>query len=278
MKVSFSNYIQSPIGSVPKANGETRLIFHLSFNFGESQNKMTLNALTPAEICSVKYQDIDCAVQMCLKVKQFKLDNFSLFLTEDKQGNKYIFLGKSDIKSAFRLMPLSRSSFPWLIMKARHPLTGKWVYFVDKCLPFGSSISCAHFQRFSDALKHLIQYRMACNSINNYLDDFLFVVATHLLCNYLIQEFLDMCDEPGVPIALDKTEWATINIVFLGILLDGKNMTLVIPEEKRIWAVNMLQTLSGRSKSKATVKELQTLCGYLNFLNKAIVPGRAFAR
>ena len=84
----------------------------------------------------------------------------------------------------------------------------------------------------------------------------------------MIQEFLDMCDEPGVPIALDKTEWATINIVFLGILLDGKNMTLVIPEEKRIWAVNMLQTLSGRSKSKATVKELQTLCGYLNFLNK----------
>ena len=117
-----------------------------------------------AELCSVKYQDIDCAVQTCLKVKQFKLNNFSLFLTEDKQGNKYIFLGKSDIKSAFHLMPLSRSSFLWLIMKARHPLTGKWVYFVDKCLPFGSSISCAHFQRFSDALKqHSIQNGLQFN-------------------------------------------------------------------------------------------------------------------
>ena len=31
-------------------------------------------------------------------------------------------------------------------------------------------------------------------------------------------------------------------------------------------------------RKKATVKELQILCGYLNFLNKAIIPGRAFTR
>ena len=32
------------------------------------------------------------------------------------------------------------------------------------------------------------------------------------------------------------------------------------------------------SKRKATVKELQTLCRFLNFLNKAIFPGRTFTR
>ena len=31
-------------------------------------------------------------------------------------------------------------------------------------------------------------------------------------------------------------------------------------------------------KSKVTVKDLQILCGYLNFLGKAIVPGRTFTR
>ena len=32
------------------------------------------------------------------------------------------------------------------------------------------------------------------------------------------------------------------------------------------------------SKNKAMVKEPQTLCGYLNFLGRAVVPGRTFTR
>ena len=53
-------------------------------------------------------------------------------------------------------------------------------------------------------------------------------------------------------------------------------MTLVIPEEKRLHAINMLQTMM--RKRKVRVKEIQALCGYLNFLNKAVYPGRAFTR
>ena len=274
--IPFKNFIQSLIGLVPKAGNQTRLIFHLSYDF--SKNEQLLNHHTPAELCSVSYQDIDSAVQTCLRVRSSKMKNWNLFLCEDNKGNQYIYLGKSDIKSAICLVPLSWDSWPWLVMKARNLETGEWQYFIDKYLPFGSSISCSHFQRFSDALKHLLQYRTAMDSINNYLDDFLFMAATLLLCNYLIQEFLDMCDELGVPIALDKTEWATLKIVFLGILLNGQTMSLVVPEEKWLCAANMIQLLLDRSKGKAMVKEIQMLCGYLNFLNKAIVPGRAFTR
>ena len=202
----------------------------------------------------------------------------NLFLCEDEQGNKYIFLGKSDIKSAFCLLSLDKHSWPWVIMKARNPVTGEWQYFVDKCLPFGASISCSHFQRFSNALKHLLQFRTAMDMINNYLDDFLFVATTLLLCNYLIQQFLDLCEELRVPVALNKTEWATIGIIFLGLLLDGKSMKLIVPEENRLRAVNMIQLLLDRKNSKAMVQELQMLCGYLNFLNKAITPGCAFTQ
>ena len=275
-EIPFKNFIQSPIGLVPKSGNQTRLIFHLSYDFGV--NEQLLNHHTPAELCSVTYQDIDSAVWTCLRVKSFKLKNWILFLCKDHKGNQYIYLGKLDIKSAFCLVPLSQDSWPWLVMKARNPETGEWQYFIDKCLPFGSSISWSHFQRFSDALKHLLQYHTAMDSINNYLDNFLFLAATLLLCNYLIQESLDMCEELGVPIALDKTEWATLKIAFLGILLNGQNMSLVMPEEKWLRAVNMIQLLLDRSKGKATVKEIQMLCGYLNFLNKAIVPGRAFTR
>ena len=74
----------------------------------------------------------------------------------------------------------------------------------------------------------------------------------------------------------DNTEWATNNIIFLGILLDGKTMTLSIPIEKRDKALKLLDYFA--DKKKATVKELQVLTGYLNFLSRAIFPGRAFTR
>ena len=38
-QVPYKNYIQSPIGLVPKAGGQTRMIFHLSFDFGEEEHK-----------------------------------------------------------------------------------------------------------------------------------------------------------------------------------------------------------------------------------------------
>ena len=52
-------------------------------------------------------------------------------------------------------------------------------------------------------------------------------------CNYLMSQFLDMCKEINFPISVTKTEWATLHIVFLGILLDGVHLTLSIPLEKR---------------------------------------------
>ena len=97
-----------------------------------------------------------------------------------------------------------------------------------------------------------------------------------LRCNLMISEFLKMCNEIGIPIAEEKTEWASPWVVFLGFLLDGVWMILAIPEEKRIKAINLLTQLS--EKKKATVKELQVLCGFLNFLSRAIHPGRVFTR
>ena len=59
-------------------------------------------------------------------------------------------------------------------------------------------------------------------------------------------------------------------------MLDGSNLVLTIPPEKRDRALTLLNYF--KDKKKATVKQLQVLTGYLNFLNKAIFPGRAFTR
>ena len=55
-------FVQSPIGLVPKAGNKTRLIFHLSYDFGDSESQKSVNHFTPEEVCTVKYNDLDYAV------------------------------------------------------------------------------------------------------------------------------------------------------------------------------------------------------------------------
>ena len=80
---------------------------------------------------------------------------------------------KYDMSSAFRHVPLKVGSFPYLVMKAQHPTTSKWFYFVDKCLPFGSLISCTIFQAFLNAVVFTVQHKTGKDLVN-YLDDYLF--------------------------------------------------------------------------------------------------------
>ena len=53
-QIPFTDFIQSPIGLVPKAGSEqTRLIFHLSYNF-KCDGLKSLNFHTPRDRCTVK--------------------------------------------------------------------------------------------------------------------------------------------------------------------------------------------------------------------------------
>ena len=260
--IPFDNHIQSPVGLVPKAGGKTRLIFHLSFNFSDDPSGISLNKGTPKEKCSVRYNDIDAAVECCMRISQ--------------NGKYLVFFSKTDASSAFRVLPLRRSCFCWMVLKAVDPIDNKVKYFIDKCLPFGASISCALYQKFSDALRFIIEKRTNQRALTNYLDDFLFAAIMRWLCDQLMQQFLLLYQEINVPIAEDKTEWSMPCIIFLGILLDGHRFLLSLPIEKQRKALNLLNEVM--NKKKVTIKQLQVLAGYLNFLNRAIVPGRTFSR
>lgn len=251
--IPYDQYIQSPIGLVPKHEpGQTRLIFHLSYPEGES-----VNDYIPDSYSKVQYQDLDKAVQMCL----------------EKEGELWV--AKADLKNAFRELPIRRQDRRWLVMKAQHPTTGEVFYFVEKNLCFGSSCSCFLFQKFSDALAHVYRFRSQ-NDICNYLDDFFFAAIRRELGNQLLRVFLEICQEINFPVAMDKTVWAIQLLVFLGILLDAINRTLSIPEDKRQKALGMLDRVV--ESKKVTVMQLQQLTGLLNFICRAVVPGRAFTR
>ena len=134
----FEHFVQSPIGLVSKDKGtKTRLIFHLSY----PKNGDSVNSGIPKEFCSVKYPDFKEAIKLCIN---------------EGVGCS---ISKSDMSSAFRHVPMAKSQWSLLSMKAKHPVTQKLWYFIDKCLPFGSSISCTIFQAISDTIAFIVEKR-----------------------------------------------------------------------------------------------------------------------
>ena len=154
---------------------------------------------------------------------------------------------------------------------------GKTVFLVDKNLPFGASISCSHFQHFFERLRHILEYLTGKYFFTTcYLDDFLFCEYSREACNSLVRSFLQICREINFPVALDKTEWTNTKMTFLGILVDAENHTLVVPEDKRVKALQIIRCIC--QKKKSTIKQLQSLARMLNFITKVVYLGRVFTR
>lgn len=255
----YSTYIQSPVTLVPKGKDgkDCRLVFNLSYSFG---NNPSVNDCTRTEEKTVHYQDLSHAIELILR---------------EEDGKNQIYLGKFDAASAFRQIPLARTETKWLIMKAEHPETGEVYYFGDRVLSFGHGISCRVYQDFAVAVGHIFTYRTG-NPINSYLDDVLIIGLFRERCKDLMIEYQHLCQLIGLPLLPEKTEGPVTIIVFLGTLLNTLQRTIGIPQEKIDRAMAELSFVI--ENKKVTVHYLQKLTGLLNFLCRAIIPGKAFTR
>ncbi|KAJ1103598.1 hypothetical protein NDU88_001019 [Pleurodeles waltl] len=141
----LSGFVCSPLGVVPKKEpGQFRLIHNLSAPQGSSVN----DAIDP-QLCSVRYASVDNAVD---KVRA--LGRGSL-------------LAKTDIESAFRLLPVHPDDYHLLGFQFRGE------YYFDQCMPMGCSISCSYFEQFSSFLQWVLSQRTGHREVIHYLDDFL---------------------------------------------------------------------------------------------------------
>ena len=181
----FKHFIQSPVGLVPKDKGtKTRLIFHLSY----PKKGSSVNSGIAHKHCTVQYPNFDQAVEMC------------------RLAGVRCSVAKSDMAWAFQNILLNWKSWPLMLLKAQHMKTGVYYYFIDKALPFGSSISCAIFQDFSDSIAFIVKKRTRKNLVN-YLDDYFFASLVEAICDSQVQVFLAICDQIRFPVSLEKTVW-----------------------------------------------------------------------
>ena len=153
----FKPFRVSPLAALgivaKKLPGEFRLIHHLSYPEG-----LSVNDGIPKELATVRYATIDDAVRLF------------------KSPGKGCFLAKTDIKSAFRIIPVAPSHFPLLGMEWQ----GK--FYFDKCLPMGCSSSCNIFETFSTALERIAKDKLHASSIIHILDNFLFIGPCETKC------------------------------------------------------------------------------------------------
>lgn len=195
----------SPLGLVPKHEpGQYRLIHHLSYPDGNS-----VNDFIDPDLCSVQYTSFDEVVHMVQDLGRGCL------------------LGKSDIKSAFRLLPVAPHDFDQLGFM----FDGK--FYFDKSMPFGCSIACRTFETFSTFLEFCVARQASVGRLLHYLDDFLFSGKRGTdQCAYIMSVFKDKMTLLGVPIAVEKTEGPTTKICFLGLEIDSEEMVVRIPLPK----------------------------------------------
>ena len=244
----------SPIGAVPKKNGGLRVIHHLSYpHGGDSVN---------AGVRDVKIQ-LSKVAHGARAIAKFGKD---------------CWLVKLDVEAAYKQVPVRREDWPLLGFK----WLDQWYY--ERVLPFGLRSSCRLWEMYATALHHLLEKvlsvkgdpRRAARMIIHYVDDFLIVAPTEELAGALRDAALALCKLLGIPMAADKTEGPVQKLTFLGIELDSKEMQMRLSTDKLQSLRALLE--AWEDKSHASVKDVQSLVGILNFACAVVRPGRYWLR
>ena len=137
----------SPISLVPKKEpNQFRLIHHISYPPGNS-----LNDFIDPKLCSVQYTRFDEAIHMIQDL------------------GKGCLLGQSDVKSAFRLLPV----LPMAFYQLGFMFDGQ--YYFDKAMPFGCSISWQTWEHIATFIEFAVARQSPVGKLLHYLDDYLLV-------------------------------------------------------------------------------------------------------
>ena len=244
----FQSFSVSPFGLIPKKTpGDFKMIHHLSLPKG-----MSINDGIASKNTHVQYATVADAIRLI------------------KRAGPGCFLAKTDIKSAFRIIPIHPSEYPLLGMKWRG------LYYYDRCMPMGCSSSCKTFEAFSTAIEWIARHKLEVDELLHLLDDFLFVSATYIQCQSNLNRSICLCNQLGVPIAPDKTCGPSTTLTFAGIELDSIKSEARLPQDKILKCVETIKAFLKRKK--VCLQELQSLIGLLNFATSVITPGTAFLR
>ena len=153
----------------------------------------------------------------------------------------------------------------------------KWegLYFFDMALPFGLRSAPFLFDQFSSALEWIIQHKLNIPQVIHILDDFFLAAPPpRANCMTAMCKVLHLFTDLDIPVAPGKTFPASTSLEFMDILLDSQSMEARLPLDKLTRLRTSLHQWS--LKKSATLLDLQSLTGTLQFACRVIIPGRPF--
>ena len=238
----------SPVNSLPKKDtSERRVILDLSFPKGKSVNDFISKDFYLGEQVELIYPKVDDFIQII------------------KQKGQGCLLFKTDLRRAYRQLHTCPSSYNLVAFVWKKHI------FCDTVLSMGSRASAFCCQRFTNALV-FIMFKYGI-SVLNYLDDLASAEKKHnaWFAYMLLQSVLEDC---GIEEAKSKACPPSTCMSFLGVLFNTITMTMEITPERLKELISLLKIWL--SKEKATLKQIQSLLGKLNFVSACVRPGRIF--
>ena len=170
-------------------------------------------------------------------------------------------MAKTDLDSAFRNLPMSRETLSLLGIKIED------LYYLETCLPFGSSESCAIFEKFATWLEWEVT-RRSMEELSHYLDDYIFIHQLLQKCQLMLDHFYNICSEINFLVAHQKTEGPCTCLTFFSLTIDSIKMLILVPEAKVQDALEKIEYLL--KTKKVRVSSISSLAGLLNFICKAV--------
>lgn len=242
------NLIISPLNSVPKKDtSERRVILDLSFPRNCSINDFIYKNEYLGQKTEIFFPKVDDFIELI------------------KKKGRGCLLFKKDLRRAYRQLSIDPHdynlvSFVW----------GKHI-FCDLVLSMGLKSAAMICQRVTNAISFImLQLGVA---ILNYLDD---LAGAEKREN---AEFAYNClgavlHKCGFEEAFDKSSPPSEIMTFLGVLFNSLTMTVEVTPERLTEIRNLIEIWL--KKEFATLKEIQSLLGKLNFVAACVRPSRIF--
>ena len=237
----------SPFGVIPKKEqGKWRLIVDLSHPRDHS-----INDGVDEGASSLAYVSVDNLAETILGLGRGTL------------------MGKCDVKSAYRNIPVYPGDAGWLGLKWDGEV------FVDTALPFGLRSAPKIFTAVADAFQWIL-IQAGVQLIFHYIDDFAVVGRTEKECRVAMETVNSLATDLGLPMEPSKTVGPVTKMTFLGIEIDTQVMELRLPEEKLGELKKLL--VSWLRKKHCIKGDLESLAGKLQQACRVVRPGRCFMR
>jgi len=238
----------SPLNSLEKKNTtDRRVITDLSFPENYSVNYGINKDVYLGENIQMRYPTVDNIIELI------------------NAKGRGCMLYKRDMKKAFRQIRIDPGDI--------HLLSFKWkgLIYVDTVLAMGLRSAAYICQRLTNSVAYIC--REEGFELVNYLDDFC-GVEVPARAQQAFRQLDELLKYLGIEEARNKAAIPSTRVAFLGIWFDTDKLTMEVTPERLIEIRKLSQ--DWLKKKKASVKEVQSIIGKLNFVAKCVRPARIF--